>query len=54
MSPSEINELFEGAHRQVVDSGVATNIVLEHRASRVPDKADKSADKTDKSKNGKR
>ena len=54
MSPSEINELFEGAHRQVVDSGVATNIVLEHRAGRAPDKADKSADKTDKSKNGKR
>ena len=35
MSSSEINELFEGAHRQVVDSGIATNIVLEHRAARV-------------------
>ena len=54
MSSSEINELFEGAHRQVVDSGVATNIVLEHRAGRSPDKADKAADKADKSKNGKR
>ena len=51
MSSSEINELFEGAHRQVVDSGVATNIVLEHRAGRVPDK---TADKADKPKNGKR
>jgi len=40
MSSSEINELFEGAHRQVVDSGVATNIVLEHRAQKVPDKVD--------------
>ena len=37
MSSSEINELYEGAHRQVVDSGVATNIVLEHRASHGPD-----------------
>ena len=37
MSPSEINELYEGAHRQVVDSGVATSIVLEHRASRAPE-----------------
>ena len=47
MSSSEINELFEGAHRQVVDSGVATNIVLEHRAAHGPDRpADKSA--TDK------
>ena len=43
MSTSEINELFEGAHRQVVDSGVATNMVLEHRAGRTPDKADKPA-----------
>ncbi len=43
MSPSEINELFEGAHRQVVDSGVATNIVLEHRAARTPDRSDKPA-----------
>jgi hypothetical protein len=43
MSSSEINELFEGAHRQVVDSGVATNLVLEHRANRVPDRADKPA-----------
>jgi hypothetical protein len=44
MSSSEINELFENAHRQVVDSGVATNIVLEHRAARVPDKpADKAS-----------
>jgi hypothetical protein len=43
MSSSEINELFEGAHRQVVDSGVATNIVLEHRAQKGPDKADKPA-----------
>ena len=41
MSTSEINELFEGAHRQVVDSGVATNIVLEHRAQKGPDKPDK-------------
>ena len=39
MSPSEINELYEGAHRQVVDSGVATNIVLEHRASHGSDPA---------------
>ena len=47
MSSSEINELFEGAHRQVVDSGVATNIVLEHRATHAGDRpADKSA--TDK------
>ena len=49
MSSSEINELFEGAHRQVVDSGVATNVVLEHRASRGADKpatvADKAASK---------
>ena len=49
MSSSEINELFEGAHRQVVDSGVATNVVLEHRASHGPDKpaavADKAASK---------
>ena len=45
MSSSEINELFEGAHRQVVDSGVATNIVLEHRAGRSPDKAPAPADK---------
>jgi hypothetical protein len=43
MSSSEINELFEGAHRQVVDSGVATNLVLEHRANRAPDRADKPA-----------
>jgi hypothetical protein len=41
MSGSEINELFEGAHRQVVDSGVATNIVLEHRAARSTAKVDK-------------
>jgi hypothetical protein len=47
MSGSEINELFEGAHRQVVDSGVATNIVLEHRAARSPAKVDKG-DKTGK------
>jgi len=53
MSSSEINELFEGAHRQVVDSGIATNIVLEHRAGRAPDTA--AADKKpDKAKNGKR
>ena len=45
MSSSEINELFEGAHRQVVDSGVATNIVLEHRANRAPDRPDKPAKK---------
>jgi hypothetical protein len=45
MSSSEINELFEGAHRQVVDSGVATNIVLEHRAGRAPDRAPDRADK---------
>ena len=49
MSSSEINELFEGAHRQVVDSGVATNVVLEHRASRGADRpatvADKAASK---------
>jgi hypothetical protein len=45
MSGSEINELFEGAHRQVVDSGVATNIVLEHRAGRAPDRIDKPAKK---------
>ena len=49
MSSSEINELFEGAHRQVVDSGVATNVVLEHRASHGADKpaavADKAASK---------
>jgi hypothetical protein len=45
MSSSEINELFEGAHRQVVDSGVATNLVLEHRANRAPDRADKAARK---------
>jgi len=51
MSSSEINELFEGAHRQVVDSGVATNLVLEHRAGRAPDK---TADKSDKARNGKR
>ena len=38
MSSSEINELFENAHRQVVDSGVATNIVLEHRASHAADR----------------
>jgi len=38
MSTSEINELFEGAHRQVVDSGVATNIVLEHRAAHAGDR----------------
>lgn len=43
MSSSEINELFEGAHRQVVDSGVATNLVLEHRANRAPDRPDKPA-----------
>ena len=50
MSPSEINELFEGAHRQVVDSGIATNIVLEHRAGRAPDTAaaDKKSAKGDK------
>ena len=45
MSSSEINELFEGAHRQVVDSGVATNIVLEHRAGRAPDRAPDRPDK---------
>ena len=45
MSSSEINELFEGAHRQVVDSGVATNIVLEHRAGRAPDRASDRPDK---------
>ena len=45
MSSSEINELFEGAHRQVVDSGIATNIVLEHRANRAPDRPDKPAKK---------
>jgi len=45
MSSSEINELFEGAHRQVVDSGVATNLVLEHRANRAPDRSDKPARK---------
>jgi hypothetical protein len=38
MSSSEINELFENAHHQVVDSGVATNIVLEHRAAHPADK----------------
>jgi hypothetical protein len=45
MSSSEINELFENAHRQVVDSGVATNIVLEHRASHAADRpvADKAS-----------
>ncbi len=43
MSSSEINELFEGAHRQVVDSGVATNLVLEHRAQGAPDKPGKAA-----------
>jgi len=43
MSSSEINELFEGAHRQVVDSGVATNIVLEHRARGADRPVDKSA-----------
>jgi len=50
MSSSEINELFEGAHRQVVDSGVATNIVLEHRAARGPDKTSSTtaADKASK------
>ena len=50
MSQSEINELFEGAHRQVVDSGIATNIVLEHRAGRSPDTAanDKKPAKGDK------
>jgi hypothetical protein len=52
MSSSEINELFEGAHHQVVDSGIATNIVLEHRAGRAPEA--KPADKADKSKNVKR
>jgi hypothetical protein len=52
MSSSEINELFEGAHRQVVDSGIATNMVLEHRAGRGPDP--KPADKADKGKNAKR
>jgi len=45
MSSSEINELFENAHRQVVDSGVATNVVLEHRASRAPDRPAAPADK---------
>ena len=45
MSSSEINELFENAHRQVVDSGVATNVVLEHRASRAPDRPAVPADK---------
>jgi hypothetical protein len=53
MSTSEINEVFEGAHRQVVDSGIATNIVLEHRAAHPVDKtvADKaSADKGTKAK----
>ena len=51
MSPSEINELYEGAHRQVVDSGVATNIVLEHRASHgadAPASAKAPADKASK------
>jgi hypothetical protein len=44
MSGAEINEVFEGAHRQVVDSGVATNLVLEHRAASAPvGKADKPA-----------
>jgi hypothetical protein len=43
MSGSEINELFEGAHRQVVDSGVATNLVLEHRAASPPTRPDKPA-----------
>lgn len=51
MSGSEINELFENAHRQVVDSGVATNVVLEHRASRAPDPApSKPSDKAGKAK----
>jgi hypothetical protein len=47
MSSSEINELFEGAHRQVVDSGVATNLVLEHRAGHAAETApgDRKADK---------
>ena len=54
MSSSEINELFEGAHRQVVDSGIATNMVLEHRAGHAPDarSADK-ADRPDKGRNAK-
>ena len=42
MSSAETNEVFEGAHRQVVDSGVAINLVLEHRAASAPRKADKS------------
>lgn len=45
MSSSEINELFENAHRQVVDSGVATNVVLEHRAARAPDRPASPADR---------
>ena len=45
MSSSEINELFEGAHRQVVDSGVATNVVLEHRASHAGDKPPSAPDR---------
>ena len=52
MSSSEINELFEGAHRQVVDSGIATNIVLEHRAGHAADA--RPADKPEKTKNAKR
>jgi len=55
MSPSEINELFEGAHRQVVDSGIATNIVLEHRSGRAPEPtSDKKPAKGDKAKTGNR
>ena len=49
MSTSEINELFEGAHRQVVDSGVATNVVLEHRATHgAAPVADKAASRAGK------
>ena len=55
MSPSEINELYENAHRQVVDSGVATNIVLEHRASHGTEPATGAKAPADKaSKPGKR
>lgn len=55
MSSSEINELFEGAHRQVVDSGIATNLVLEHRAGHAADpRAADKGDKADKTKNAKR
>ena len=36
---------FDSRHRQVVDSCVATNVVLEHRASRAPDRPASPADK---------